>query len=182
MEGIWYSQFSKSWQVVECAWLDWCNLIIIHITTKYKIRTKYNDNLRPNKQRENRKTPIYRKDKGQREREQMRNNGPHYKAKVWATGTPLKLELDTKAQEGQYNPVTQVAFIMLITPSTGHMSPGKCKIIDFQSEQTEHSSVHSWHRPDQWIGPKSLNELGTWTTYQLIEAHHQDGVGWRPTL
>jgi hypothetical protein len=74
MTSCWHDQHDecrKSWQVVECAWLDWCNLIIIHITIKYKIRTKYNDNLRPNKQREN------RKDKGQREREQMRNNGPY---------------------------------------------------------------------------------------------------------
>jgi hypothetical protein len=54
LEEIWYLQFSKSCQVVECPWLDWCNLIIIQITTTYKIRTKYNDNLRPNKHTESR--------------------------------------------------------------------------------------------------------------------------------
>jgi hypothetical protein len=37
---------SESCQIVECAWLDWCNLITIQRTTKYKIRTKYDDNLR----------------------------------------------------------------------------------------------------------------------------------------
>jgi len=36
VEGIWYLQISESRQVVECAWLDWCNLIFIQITTKYK--------------------------------------------------------------------------------------------------------------------------------------------------
>ena len=40
LEGIQYLQSSKAWQVVECAYLDWCNLIRIQITTKYKIRTK----------------------------------------------------------------------------------------------------------------------------------------------
>jgi hypothetical protein len=48
LERISYLQMSKTWQVVECAYLDWCNLIRIQITTKYKIRTKYNENLRPN--------------------------------------------------------------------------------------------------------------------------------------
>jgi hypothetical protein len=51
IERIWYLQISKTWQVVECAYLDWCNLIRSQITTKYEIRIKYNDNLRPNKQR-----------------------------------------------------------------------------------------------------------------------------------
>ena len=40
LEGIQYLLSSKAWQVVECAYLDWCNLIRIQITTKYKIRTK----------------------------------------------------------------------------------------------------------------------------------------------
>jgi hypothetical protein len=53
---IWYLQSSKASQVVECAFLDWCNLIRIQITTKYKIHTKYNDNLRPNKHKESRIT------------------------------------------------------------------------------------------------------------------------------
>ena len=58
LEGIRYLQMSKFWQVVECARLDWCNLIIIQTTTKYKIRTKYNDNVRPNNQRESRNTTF----------------------------------------------------------------------------------------------------------------------------
>ena len=40
IEIIWYLQVIKAWQVVECAWLDWCNLIVMQVTTKYKIRTK----------------------------------------------------------------------------------------------------------------------------------------------
>ena len=66
-EGIWYLQSSKSCQVVECPWLDWCILIAIQITTTYEIRTKYNDNLRPNKYTESQKTkfvqpePTYRR-------------------------------------------------------------------------------------------------------------------------
>ena len=48
LQRIWYLQFSKGCQVVE---LYWCILITFQITTKYKIRTKYNDNLRPNKHR-----------------------------------------------------------------------------------------------------------------------------------
>jgi hypothetical protein len=69
IEGIWYLQISKAWQVVECVWLDWCNLIIIQNPTKYKIRTKYNDNLKPNEYNESRKTtlvlpePTYRRTK-----------------------------------------------------------------------------------------------------------------------
>ena len=38
IEIIWYLQISKVCQVVECACLDWCNLIITQSTTKYKIR------------------------------------------------------------------------------------------------------------------------------------------------
>jgi hypothetical protein len=52
---FWYLQNSESCQIVECAWLDWCNLITIQITTKYKIRTKYDDNLRLYKNRESRR-------------------------------------------------------------------------------------------------------------------------------
>ena len=72
IERIWYLQTSKACQVVEWAWLDWCNMIRIHITTKYKIDviwlwwkqlqhikyTKYNDNLRPNMHIESRKTTF----------------------------------------------------------------------------------------------------------------------------
>jgi hypothetical protein len=54
--------FRKAWQVVEYAWLDWCNLIRMQIPTKYKMRTKYNDNLRPNKHKESWKT-TYRNTK-----------------------------------------------------------------------------------------------------------------------
>jgi hypothetical protein len=67
IEGIWYLQISKAWQVVEYAWLDWCNLIRMQIPTKYKIRTKYNDNLRPNKHKESWKT-TYRNTKIKRRR------------------------------------------------------------------------------------------------------------------
>ena len=84
IEIISHLQLSKAWQVVECAFLDWCNLIRIQITTKYKMHTKYNDNLRPNKHKENRKTtyvlpePTYRWTKvKERETEQMGSNGPH---------------------------------------------------------------------------------------------------------
>jgi hypothetical protein len=38
IEIIWYLQISKACQVVE--FLDWCNLIRIQMTAKYKIRTK----------------------------------------------------------------------------------------------------------------------------------------------
>ena len=58
IEIIWYLQLGKTCQVVECAFLDWCNLIIMQITTKYKIRTKYNENFRPNKDMESRKTTF----------------------------------------------------------------------------------------------------------------------------
>ena len=47
IESIWYLQKNKAGQGVECAFLDWCNLIWIQSTAKYKIRTKYNDNLIP---------------------------------------------------------------------------------------------------------------------------------------
>ena len=56
IERIWYLQIKKACQVVECAFLDWCNLIRMKITTKYKIRTKYNDNLNPNNYKDSRKT------------------------------------------------------------------------------------------------------------------------------
>ena len=49
LEGIVYLQSSKSCQIVECPWLDWCNLIGIQITTTYKIHTKYYENMRSNK-------------------------------------------------------------------------------------------------------------------------------------
>ena len=58
IEVIWYLQSSKACQVVECAFLDWCNLIRIQITAKYKIRTKYNDKLRLNKHKKSRKTTF----------------------------------------------------------------------------------------------------------------------------
>jgi len=58
LKGIWYLHIGKACQVVEWAWLDWCNLIGMQKTTKYKIRTKYNDNLRPNKHTESRKTTF----------------------------------------------------------------------------------------------------------------------------
>jgi hypothetical protein len=32
------------------------------------------------------------------------------------------LDLDTKAQDGKYGPVSQLEFMMLLTPKTGHMS------------------------------------------------------------
>jgi hypothetical protein len=69
IEIIWYLQKSKACQVVECACWDGCNLIRRQITAKYKIRTKYNDNLRPNKDKESRKKtfvlpePTYRRTK-----------------------------------------------------------------------------------------------------------------------
>jgi hypothetical protein len=56
LKGIWSLQSSESCQVVEYAWLDWCNIIGIQIITKYKIRTKYNDILRSSKHTESRKT------------------------------------------------------------------------------------------------------------------------------
>jgi hypothetical protein len=39
LEGIQLLQSSKAWQVVECAYLDWCNLIRIQqtITSDLKI-------------------------------------------------------------------------------------------------------------------------------------------------
>ena len=57
-EKKWYLQISKACQVVECACLDWCNLINMQKTTKYKIRSKYNDNSRPNKHKESWKTTF----------------------------------------------------------------------------------------------------------------------------
>ena len=32
------------------------------------------------------------------------------------------------------------------------------------------------------IGPEWLDELGSWITYQLIQAYHQYGVGSHPAL
>ena len=84
IEINWYLQISKACQVVECAFLDWCNLIRIQITAKYKIRTKDNNNLRPNKHKESRKTtsvypePTYRRTKiKERERENKRQAMVH---------------------------------------------------------------------------------------------------------
>ena len=48
IEIICYLQINKACEVVECLSLDGCNLIRMQITTKYKIRTKYNENLKPN--------------------------------------------------------------------------------------------------------------------------------------
>jgi hypothetical protein len=58
IEGIWYLQMNKSWQVVECVCLDWCDLIIVQKTAKYKIRTKYKGNLITNNYKESRKTTF----------------------------------------------------------------------------------------------------------------------------
>jgi hypothetical protein len=77
--------------------------------TKCKIRIKYNENLRSNKHKDSRKTtfvqqePTYRRTKVKvRERERERTNGKQwssFETKACTTGTPLKLELDTKAQD-----------------------------------------------------------------------------------
>jgi thioredoxin-related protein len=81
IEIIWYLQISKACQVVECPSLDWCNLIRKQITTKYKIRTKYNENLRPNQHNESRKTTYTEGHKDrEKERERERANG-----KQWLT-------------------------------------------------------------------------------------------------
>ena len=58
IEIIWYSQNNEACQVVECTFLDWCNLIRMQLTTKYKIRTKFNDNLKRYKYMESRKTTL----------------------------------------------------------------------------------------------------------------------------
>jgi len=42
--------------------------------------------------------------------------------------------LDTKAQDGKQGPVPQVAFIMLITSTTGHMSH---MVISHEQRQNE---------------------------------------------
>jgi hypothetical protein len=42
IEGIWYLQMSKAWQVVQCAWLDWCDLISVQIT-KPQVKCKNNN-------------------------------------------------------------------------------------------------------------------------------------------
>ena len=54
----WYLQIIKVRQVVECAWLDWYNIIGIQRTAAYKIRTKYFENMRPNKHKESPKTNL----------------------------------------------------------------------------------------------------------------------------
>ena len=58
IEGIWYLQTNKSWQVAECVCLDWCDRITVQKTAKYKIRTKYKGNLRTNNYKESRKTTF----------------------------------------------------------------------------------------------------------------------------
>ena len=45
-------------EAIECAWLDWCNLILVQILTKYKIPTKYYVNIRPNKHNESPKSNL----------------------------------------------------------------------------------------------------------------------------
>ena len=54
-------------------------MIRIHRATKYKIRTKYNDNLRHNKDEKSQRQYLCNvwKEKGQKEKEQMANNGPN---------------------------------------------------------------------------------------------------------
>ena len=52
----------KPGQAVECAWMDWCNLIVAQVTTKYKIPTKNYVNIRPHKHNES---------------QNMRNHRPH---------------------------------------------------------------------------------------------------------
>jgi hypothetical protein len=47
-EGTGYLQTMKARQAIECPWLDWCNLIVAQIPTKYKIPTIYYVNIRPN--------------------------------------------------------------------------------------------------------------------------------------
>ena len=54
--GTWYFQTIKAMEAIECAWLDWCNLILVQILTKYKIPTKYYVNIRPKKHSENPKS------------------------------------------------------------------------------------------------------------------------------
>jgi hypothetical protein len=67
--GSGYTNVVFQLSLFEYAWLDWCNLIRMQITTKYKTSTKYNDNLRPNKYKESWKTtfvypePTYRNTK-----------------------------------------------------------------------------------------------------------------------
>ena len=39
-----------------------------------------------------------------------------------------------------------------------------------------------WRYILQMKGPGWLNELGSWITWQLIQAYHQYGVGSRPAL
>ena len=51
-KGTWYLQTRKATQAIECPWLDWCNLIVAQIPTKYKIPTIYYVNIRPNRHSE----------------------------------------------------------------------------------------------------------------------------------
>jgi len=46
----------KTGQAAECAWTDWCNLIVAQVTTKYKIPTKNYVNIRPHKHNESPKS------------------------------------------------------------------------------------------------------------------------------
>ena len=54
----------------------------MQITTKYKIRTKYNYKVRLNKYNNCVAGTNIPKDKGQKQREQKANNDPHQKTKV----------------------------------------------------------------------------------------------------
>jgi hypothetical protein len=55
VSAITFAGYTQS-QAVECAWLDWCNLIVAQVTTKYKIPTKNYVNIRPNKHNESPKS------------------------------------------------------------------------------------------------------------------------------
>ena len=111
-------------QVVECGWLDWCNLIRMQTTTKYKIRTNYMAIWYP--------TSI-----GKVRRQHLCNHNQHTegqtskrertKGKQWPTLESYSLSNRNPIKTGvRYRspwwPVPQVAFIMAITTTTGHMS------------------------------------------------------------
>jgi hypothetical protein len=70
IEIIWYLQSSKAWQVVECVGLDWCNLIIIQNSTKYKIALNTIIIWKPISIRKVGRQHLWA-------REQKANNGPH---------------------------------------------------------------------------------------------------------
>ena len=82
-----------------------------------------------NKNKESRKTtivlpePTYRrtKVKGKRERPKGKKVSS-LESKVWERRAPLKLELDTQAEDGKYGHVRNVAFMMLLPPTSGDMS------------------------------------------------------------